>query len=111
MKTDYDNVLKKGNTALRFPGLKNGDGIQTLMDSMPDDQALGEGKLHTLKDMRWNGNHERPIKYLSRDIIKSMRQLMRQPAYAELLIYTPQCCLNTKTPSKRLHTEMHTANC
>jgi hypothetical protein len=39
-----------------------------------------------------------------------MRWLMRQPAYAEHLIYTPQRCLNSDTPSKRLYTEMYTVD-
>jgi hypothetical protein len=68
----YDTMLKEENTALHVPSLKNGDGIQKLVASMPDDQAPGECELHTLEDMKWNDNHQRPIKYWSRDIIKSM---------------------------------------
>jgi hypothetical protein len=86
MKTYYDNVLKEEDSALRFPILKKGDCVQKLVASMPDDQALGEWDLHTLEDMRWHDNHQRPIKYWSRDIIKCMRWLMSQPAYAEHLI-------------------------
>jgi len=65
MKTDYDNMLKGENTALRFQSFQRWDGVQTLVASMPDDQALGEWELHTLEDMRWNDNHQHPIKYWS----------------------------------------------
>jgi len=87
MKTYYDNVLKEANTALCFPSFENGDGVPKLVASVPDDLALGEWELHTLEDMRWNDNHQCPIKYWSRDIIKTMRWLMQQPAYTEHLIF------------------------
>jgi hypothetical protein len=103
-------VLKEESSALRFPSFKNGDSVQKLVASMPDDQALGEWELHTLEDMRWNDNHQWPNKYWSRDIIKSMRWLMRQPAYAKHFIYPPQRCFNSDTPRNRLYTEMHTAD-
>jgi len=110
MNRYYDNGLKEGNTTLRFPSFENRDGVQKPMASMPDDLALGEWELHTLEDMRWNDNHPCPLKYWSRDIIKSMRWLMRQPAYAEHRIYAALRCFNSDTPPKRLYTEMHTAD-
>ena len=64
----------------------------------------------TLSRMRWNDNHQRPINYWSRDIIKSMRWLMWQTAYAEHLIFAPQRYLDSDMPPKRLYTEIHTAN-
>jgi len=110
MKTYNDNVLKEENTARRFPSFTHGDGVQKLVASMPDDLALGESELYTLEHMRWNDNYQHPIKYWSRDIIKSMRWLMRQPAYAEHLNYAPQYCFNSNTRLKRLYAEMHTAD-
>jgi hypothetical protein len=55
-------VLKEENTALRFPNFNNGDGVQKLVSCMPDDQALWQWELHTLKDMQWNDNQQRPNK-------------------------------------------------
>ena len=110
MRTYYDNMLNEKNTALHFPSFKNSDGVQKLLASRSDDQALGEWELHTLEDMRWNDHHKWPIKYCSRDIIKSIRWSMRQPAYPEHLIYAPQRCYNSDTPPKCLYTEMHTAD-
>ena len=40
MKTYYDNLQKEANTARIFPSFKNGDGVQKLLATMPDDQAL-----------------------------------------------------------------------
>jgi hypothetical protein len=107
-KAYYDYVLKKEDTTLHFPSLKNVDGIQKLVASMPDDEAIGEWELHTLEDMRWNDNHQWPIKYWSGDIIKSMRWLIRQPACAQHCIYAPQRCFNRDTPPEPLYTEMTT---
>jgi len=93
-----------------FPKLQNQWWRPDDLGSMPDDKALGEWELHTLEDMKRNYNHQRPIKYSSWDIIKSMRWLMRQPPYAEHLIYAPQRCFNRDTPPKHLDSEMHTAD-
>jgi len=77
MKTYYDNMLKKGHTALRLQSFRNGDGVQNLVASMRDDQGLGECEPHTPEDIRCDDNHQRPITYCSPKIIKSMRWLMR----------------------------------
>jgi hypothetical protein len=58
MRTYYDNVLNEEYTPLRFPSFKNWDGVQKVMATMPDDQALREWELHTLEDMTWNDNHQ-----------------------------------------------------
>jgi hypothetical protein len=88
----------------------NGDGVQKVVATKPDDQALGEWKLHTLEDINWHDNHQHPIIYWSRHIIKSIRWLMRQSAYVEHLIYAPQNCVNSDTPLKRRYIEMHNAD-
>jgi hypothetical protein len=110
MKRYHGDVLKQENTAVRFPKFKNGDGIQKLVASMPDGQARGEWALHTLEDMRSNDNHQRRIKYCSRDIIKRMTWLMLQPTYAEHLNFAPQRYFNSDMPPKCLYTEMHTVH-
>jgi hypothetical protein len=106
MKTYYDDVLKERNTGLHFPSFKNGDGVKKLVAAMPDDKALGEWERHTLLDMRWNSDHPQPIKYWGRDIIKAVRWLLRQPAYAEHLAYAPQQVFSSA--GKRLYSEMNT---
>jgi len=51
IKTYYDNVLKEENTTPCFGSSKTGNGVQTLVMSMADNQALGQWELHTLQDM------------------------------------------------------------
>jgi len=108
MKTYYDNVLMEENTALCFRQLWNGDGVQQLVASVPDEWTLGDWEVHTQEDMRWNDNHQPPIKYWCRDIIKTMGWLMRHPAHAKFLIYAPKLCFKSDTPPKHPNTEMHT---
>jgi hypothetical protein len=72
MKTYYDNMLKRENTTLHFPSFKNRDAVEKLMAGMLDDEALREWELHTLEDMGWNDNNQRPINYCSHDIVHSI---------------------------------------
>jgi len=76
MKTYYNNMLKEEYTTLHCPSFKNQDGIQKLVVSMQFDLALREWEPDTLEDMRWNENHQRPIKSWSQDIFEIMRWLM-----------------------------------
>jgi len=110
MKTYYDSMLKGENTALHFPSFRNEDGVQKLVASMPDDLALGEWELHTFDDMKSNDNDQRANKYWSQDIIKSMRWVMRQPAFPGNHDYAPRHCCKSDTPQKRPNIEMHTAD-
>jgi hypothetical protein len=111
VKMYYHNMLKEEITSLRFTSLKNWDGIQKINGSMSDDQALGEWELHTLKDMKFNDNCQCPMKCWTQDMIKSMRLLMRHPAYAENQMYALQHCFNSdSTPRKYLYPEMRTAD-
>jgi hypothetical protein len=57
MKTYHDNLRNIENTGLRFIRVINGNGVQKLMASMPDNRALREWELRTLEDMRCNDNH------------------------------------------------------
>jgi hypothetical protein len=110
IKTYYDNLLKEENTPLHFRSFKNGDGIQKLVATIADEEALWVWELPILEDMRWNDNHKWLIKYWSQDIINSMRSLIRQPADAEHLIYAPLSCFHSETPPTHRYTEMHTAD-
>jgi hypothetical protein len=42
MKTYHDNLRNIENTGLRFIRVINGNGVQKLMASMPDNRALRE---------------------------------------------------------------------
>jgi hypothetical protein len=42
VKTYYDNMLMEENTTLHFQSFQNGDVVQELVASIPDDQALRE---------------------------------------------------------------------
>ena len=65
MKTYNANVLRKEYTALHLPSIKYRDVVKKLVAGMSNGRALGEWELHTLEDMIWNGNHQRPSKYWS----------------------------------------------
>jgi len=62
---DIDKMLKDKHTALHFPTFRTAARIQKLIASMPYDYAFREWKLHTLRDMAWNENHQSPNKYWS----------------------------------------------
>jgi hypothetical protein len=110
MQTYYDNELKGANLALHFRSFENWDGVQMLVANMPDDEADGEWKVHTLKEMRLNDTNQHLVKYWSQDIINSQGWSMRQRAYAEHFILAPQYCFNSDTPPKHFYTEMQTAD-
>jgi len=111
VKMYYHNMRQEENPTLCFLSFKTEDWVLMLVATKSDVLAVGEWELQTLEDMRWNDNYQRPIKYWSRDILKSMRCFMWQPTYAEHLFYAPQLCFNSYTPLKILSTEMHTAGC
>jgi len=70
MKRYYENMLTVEITALHFRSFKNGADVPKLVARKPDAHSLEEWELQTLEDMISNDNHQCPMKYWSRDIIK-----------------------------------------
>ena len=71
MNKYYGSVLNEENTALCCPKFKNGHRMQKLVAGMTDDLAPREWELDALKDIKCIDNHQRPIRFWSREIIKS----------------------------------------
>jgi hypothetical protein len=59
-------------------------------------------------ERRWNDAHPEPIEFYSRDIVHCAQWLLRQPAYDDHLVYSPERQFNDA--GDRVYGEMHTAD-
>jgi len=78
---------------------------------MEDGLGVNSWKKSRLENVTWNEQHSRePIEFWYRDIIECAKWLLRQPAYAEHLSYTPQQRFEFDEQGRRVYSKMHTAD-
>jgi hypothetical protein len=74
---------------------------------MPDCLGPRSWNQHTT-NLRWNQSYPHVIEFYSRDIVRCAKWLLRQEAYKDELVYTPEHRYSIE--GYRLYNEMHTGD-
>jgi len=105
-------ALLKGDCGLKDDlkySLKSNYHLQKKIDQMEDGLGVDSWEKSRLENITWNEQHAGvPIEFWYRDIIERVKWLLRQPAYAEHLLYAPQQQFDEH--GRRVYGEMHTAD-
>jgi hypothetical protein len=81
--------------------------VKQRIDQMTDGLGHQSWSKNTIT-MQWKTAHPAPIEFYSRDILRCVWWLLKQPAYADDLVYAPERHFNDA--GSRIYGEMHTGD-